>query len=425
MDWMEWIPTTLRTSRKTTRPQRRKQAKVQRPVESSEERPLVFHTSEDMCICQPMGAVLASPVLLGLSDSATMVGETGTAHLPSELLGASRKIAEAHLLHPKGQKQYKGPITLLKEAYKATRSPGATTVALAALDNSTVIHGQLHPMIAMLSLGGCELLQLRRRDYYSKEATASESLGHSDTELCKVKAGELEIVFRALPKTLPVDAEGEVALLNRDVMDTDIDTLQEMDAIEAKTCVQCASARLGDIIILTSAGSFTEAGLVDCVALCNKMLPLTPGPDFSPIPSELLKGLAQRVAQHSKCGEQDEAATAVDFLSDDSLRQEDLLSPCSVVVAQVVEREPIESRSSSSAVSTPEKICPKATPTVSGQWVSLATPLIEGTEDVKTVNCAMPFGAYMVSISVDLPKVDAPKWPLRRSLTNDFMCDLD
>merc|ERR1719272_440421 len=57
---------------------------------------------------------------------------------------------------------YKGPISLLKEAYEETESFGSTTVLLAALDNSTRIHGKLHPMIAVLSIGDCELLMLRR-----------------------------------------------------------------------------------------------------------------------------------------------------------------------------------------------------------------------------------------------------------------------
>merc|ERR1740138_232415 len=60
------------------------------------------------------------------------------------------------------QDRYRGPISLLKEAYEATESKGSTTVLLGALDNSTKIHGKLHPMIAVLSIGDCELLMLRR-----------------------------------------------------------------------------------------------------------------------------------------------------------------------------------------------------------------------------------------------------------------------
>merc|ERR1719436_80081 len=58
--------------------------------------------------------------------------------------------------------RYKGPISLLKEAYEETESYGSTTVLLGILDNSTRIHGKLHPMVAVLTIGDCELLMLRR-----------------------------------------------------------------------------------------------------------------------------------------------------------------------------------------------------------------------------------------------------------------------
>merc|ERR1719160_2196231 len=85
--------------------------------------------------------------------------------LPHELLEACEELAMAQLM-PEGQVSpadaYRGPISLLKEAYEATESKGSTTVLLGALDNSTRIHGKLHPMIAVLSIGDCELLMLRR-----------------------------------------------------------------------------------------------------------------------------------------------------------------------------------------------------------------------------------------------------------------------
>merc|ERR1719247_1471351 len=62
------------------------------------------------------------------------------------------------------QDSYRGPVSLLKEAYEATESLGSTTVLLGIMDNSTKIHGKLHPMIAILSIGDCELLILRRTE---------------------------------------------------------------------------------------------------------------------------------------------------------------------------------------------------------------------------------------------------------------------
>ena len=61
----------------------------------------------------------------------------------------------------KSKKDFKR-LKQLKEAYEGTESLGSTTVLLAVLDNSTRIHGKLHPMVAVLTIGDCELLMLRR-----------------------------------------------------------------------------------------------------------------------------------------------------------------------------------------------------------------------------------------------------------------------
>merc|ERR1719504_455592 len=68
--------------------------------------------------------------------------------------------ADELLLQP--EESYDGPISLMKAAYDNTESLGSTTALLAILDNSTRIHGKLHPMVAVLSVGDCELLVLRR-----------------------------------------------------------------------------------------------------------------------------------------------------------------------------------------------------------------------------------------------------------------------
>merc|ERR1719506_3699251 len=60
------------------------------------------------------------------------------------------------------KEKYRGPVSLLKEAYETTAALGSTTILLGILDNSTRIHGKLHPMVAVLTIGGCELLMLRR-----------------------------------------------------------------------------------------------------------------------------------------------------------------------------------------------------------------------------------------------------------------------
>merc|ERR1719238_297994 len=51
---------------------------------------------------------------------------------------------------------------MMRDAYEATESLGSTTILTATMDNSTRIHGKLHPMIAVCSIGDCEILVLRR-----------------------------------------------------------------------------------------------------------------------------------------------------------------------------------------------------------------------------------------------------------------------
>merc|ERR1740138_1480419 len=91
------------------------------------------------------------------------------AELPQELLRRCEERAAAQLFAVAGgsasqEDPYDGPIALLKEAYSDTESLGSTSVLLAVMDNSTQIHGKLHPMIGVVTLGDCELVILRRMD---------------------------------------------------------------------------------------------------------------------------------------------------------------------------------------------------------------------------------------------------------------------
>lgn len=49
---------------------------------------------------------------------------------------------------------------------------------ICALDNMTRIHGKVHPMIAVLSIGDCELLLLRRKSVIAR-AESSTSVSSS------------------------------------------------------------------------------------------------------------------------------------------------------------------------------------------------------------------------------------------------------
>merc|ERR1719326_669320 len=114
-------------------------------------------------------ATRTSPMLLGVCDGVSQLEDFGmdASELPKELLATLEELAMLQLM-PDGPDNpadaYRGPVALVKEAYEATESLGSTTVILAVLDNSTRIHGKLHPMIAVLSIGDCELLLLRRTE---------------------------------------------------------------------------------------------------------------------------------------------------------------------------------------------------------------------------------------------------------------------
>lgn len=521
MDWLKWIPTPGHSSRQAIDALRRKDAqrvrKEKRPVVESKTvgRPLRFSTWNGACICRPsVGAALACPVLLGLGDGSPKRDATPSMQLPSELLSACQVSAEAQLWPssqmPSGQpaqQKYRGPIELLKEAYESTRSLGSTTVALAAMDNSTVIHGQIHPMVAVLSLGGCELVQLRRRDadkpspskakvaaehaspstkacaehtaerleshrsstdprspaaarleshrsssgqrspesaeiFWDPDGTASSptspeipseaaspelpispeglqsgsdrgSLSLTPGESGSTAPGEWEIVFRAPPQKLLYASVGHAPVLRRDALDTHAEVSETLEAIEAQSSVQCATARQGDIVVLVSAGLLTDVATSAFVALCNETLPPPSEADFSPTPPASMHDLAQRIAKVS-C-----------VMENSPPSQVGQSRPGSVVVAEIVEWAPEDSACSSSPESTPEKAeCQVTRQDSLARVMGRPEPILEGLEDMKTVHCELGLGDFAMSFHAEVPQIEVPKNPLRRTLTNDLICHL-
>merc|ERR1719473_438507 len=151
------------------------------------------------------------------------------------------------------RESYKGPISLLKEAYEETESYGSTTVLLAALDNSTKIHGKLHPMIAVLSIGDCELLMLRRTNG---------------------RQNELEAVFHTEMQRIDYNVQTPLQLARvDDRIDEDFDEQIALDVIERGSAVHCVSAYEGDIAILGSDGVFDNLFLEEVVEIVNESLP--------------------------------------------------------------------------------------------------------------------------------------------------------
>merc|ERR550537_1590977 len=172
--------------------------------------------------------------------------------LPIELLNACQELAMAQLM-PDGAASpgdmYRGPISLLTEAYEATESLGSTTVLLAALDNMTKIHGKLHPMVAVLSIGDCELLMLRRMNG---------------------PQSPLEAVFHTEMQRIDGHVQTPLQLARvDDRIDADFDEAIALEVIERGSAVHCVSAYEGDILVLGSDGVFDNLFLGEVVDIVN------------------------------------------------------------------------------------------------------------------------------------------------------------
>eukprot|EP00812_Abedinium_dasypus_P010920 NODE_450_length_1556_cov_333.331779.p1 GENE.NODE_450_length_1556_cov_333.331779~~NODE_450_length_1556_cov_333.331779.p1 ORF type:complete len:367 (+),score=69.60 NODE_450_length_1556_cov_333.331779:3-1103(+) len=146
---------------------------------------------------------------------------------------------------------YEGPISMLRRAYESTASLGSTTVLLSIMDNSTRIHGRLHPMIAVLSVGDCQILILRR----------SES------------TGTLRQVFQTDMQRIEGNCQAPLQLARvDDSIDPDFDESIAIEVIEKGSAVHCVSALEGDIVVLGSDGVFDNLFTDDVLAICNEML---------------------------------------------------------------------------------------------------------------------------------------------------------
>merc|ERR1719463_177099 len=150
------------------------------------------------------------------------------------------------------QDAYRGPIALLKDAYEETESYGSTTVLLAALDNSTKIHGKLHPMVAVLSIGDCELLMLRRTNG---------------------RQSELEAVFHTEMQRIDGHVQTPLQLARvDDRIDEDFDEEIALEVIRKGSAVHCVSAYEGDVLVLGSDGVFDNLFLDEVIDVCNQYL---------------------------------------------------------------------------------------------------------------------------------------------------------
>jgi len=239
-------------------------------------------------------ATLASPMLLGVCDGVSQVDELGLdpSELPKELLSSCEDIVTRQLLadvHHRSLQgnsdDYSGPISLLKEAYAGTESLGSTSVLLAVMDNSTQIHGKLHPMIGVVTMGDCELVLLRRSGAHKK--------------------GHFQVIFCTEMQRIGNNKQTPLQLLRMDE-DRDPGFTEDgaLDAIEQGSGLHCTSTYEGDILLLGSDGVFDNLFLSEVVAVCDEHLP--PSVDemgFEPACPSRLSSIGRTLVEkaHSKC----------------------------------------------------------------------------------------------------------------------------
>jgi protein phosphatase PTC7 len=228
-------------------------------------------------------ATLVSPMLIAIADGVSQIEEYGidASELPNELLNAVEEQAVAQLLPGQETEDYLGPISMMREAYLATERMGSTTVLTATMDNSTRIHGKLHPMIAVCSIGDCEILVLRRNP-----------------------DGHLAAEFHTEMQRVGGNAQCPLQLARVDAtVDPNFCEDTMIEVIEKGSAVHCVSAYEGDIIVLGTDGVFDNLFVEEVVAICDEMLYKPGGAGkFYPFDRSQLGQVAQRVvsACHAK-----------------------------------------------------------------------------------------------------------------------------
>merc|ERR1719356_1626122 len=151
----------------------------------------------------------------------------------------------------------------MRDAYESTTSLGSTTVLTATMDNSTRIHGKIHPMIAVCSIGDCEILVLRRGN-----------------------DGRLAPAFHTEMQRIDGNAQSPLQLARVDeTVDPNFDESMAIEVIEKGSAVHCVSAFEGDIVVLGTDGVFDNLYIDEIVAICDEMLyaPCRPNQEHCPI----------------------------------------------------------------------------------------------------------------------------------------------
>jgi len=225
-------------------------------------------------------ATLVSPMLIAVADGVSQIEEFGidASMLPNELLHCIEELAVAQLMPGLETEEYSGPVSLMKDAYEATSSLGSTTILTAIMDNSTKIHGKLHPMIAVCSIGDCEILILRRSF-----------------------DGCFEAVFNTEMQRIDGNAQSPLQLARVDEsVDPSFDDSIAIEVIQNGSAVHCISAFQGDIVVAGSDGVFDNLFIDDILAICQGMIPVTPYcQKFEPLDRHLLGEIARCIVAES------------------------------------------------------------------------------------------------------------------------------
>lgn len=259
-----------------------------------------------------------SPMLVGVCDGVSQLEEFGMdpSELPKELMRACEEIAGNQLVpDEKGIDVYRGPVSLLSDAYSATDCLGSTTVLICALDNMSKIHGKVHSMIAVLSIGDCELLLLRRN---------------------RGSRRELEAIFHTEMQRIDGHAQTPLQVARVDErIDADFDDDIALEVIREGSAVHCLTAHEGDVVVLGSDGVFDNLFLHEIVSLVNSAIP-PPSSNwpFKAAPAPIIRALCEKIiyAAHQKSGPDGKSRSA-----STPIGRGGKVDDTSIIVAQVVE----------------------------------------------------------------------------------------
>lgn len=227
-------------------------------------------------------ATVATHYLVGVADGVSQIEDFGidASELPQELLKHCKQIASAKLRPDAPDGTYTGPIPVVREAFERTKPIlGSTTLLLGLLDNGTRIHGKLHPMIGVISIGDCEMLVFRRLQ--GQESPLSAVF---QTEMQRID-GHLQTPLQLARVDARIDPHFHEAIT--------------IEVIEKGSAVHCISAYEGDLLVMGSDGVFDNLFTDEVADIVNSVL--RPNTRY-PADEALLSLLARRIVEacHAK-----------------------------------------------------------------------------------------------------------------------------